>query len=613
MLKSTWEREAAEDWLWPHENDEGQWLTNYGAGLAVRDSSEVVISGLVARRGQNGIVLERVVDSTVELCDASFLSGWGLAMWRSSRNRVEGNRFDYCIRGYAHGRYNRGQDSAGILLFEQSCDNLFALSSVTHGGDGVFGFAGNGALGIEGRAGVGCNGNTFRDNDLSFAAAHGLELTFSFGNRIEDNWIEGNAICGIWAGYSRDTRIAHNRLIANGDAGYGRERGAINAEHGQRIEILGNEIKDNALGVRFWTDADLHLAEEPWTRVNGMGARDNVLAENGFFEPKSWLHLREAGATAVEGVRLWKRGPMLDADASSLEGLEELKPRPKSELQPHLNSWLAWDQRLHLQEEIERRVQGLDHSAEVEVPWQVLRDRSAIVLGAWGPLDFESAYLQRLERGTGTHSWRLLGASGFDSVKRLHGDVTLERAPSMPGALAAEHLSVQPQRGTTSSSYAIEVMIGGERQVLEGWLCAFDWSVVAFSYTFDPREDEAEWRAEALGEEVVTARLRDLKLAFSDGPGRRLGFSDDLSGDHFGVLASSEVELPAGQFLLRTLSDDGVRVKVDGRVEIERWDHHGATEDGALLKLEEAGPVRIEVEYFELDGAAVLEFELRPL
>src|SRR5687768_18079716 len=35
---------------------------------------------------------------------------------------------------------SRGQDSAGILCFEQSSDNLFAENSATHGGDGFFGF-----------------------------------------------------------------------------------------------------------------------------------------------------------------------------------------------------------------------------------------------------------------------------------------------------------------------------------------------------------------------------------------------------------------------------------------------------------------------------------------
>jgi hypothetical protein len=34
------------------------------------------------------------------------------------------NRLDWNVRGYSHGIYARGQDSAGILCYEQSNDNI---------------------------------------------------------------------------------------------------------------------------------------------------------------------------------------------------------------------------------------------------------------------------------------------------------------------------------------------------------------------------------------------------------------------------------------------------------------------------------------------------------
>ena len=52
------------------------------------------------------------------------------------------NRIDWCVRGYSHGFYNRGQDSAGLLMYEQSSRNTVAYNSVTHGGDGLFLWAG---------------------------------------------------------------------------------------------------------------------------------------------------------------------------------------------------------------------------------------------------------------------------------------------------------------------------------------------------------------------------------------------------------------------------------------------------------------------------------------
>ena len=68
----------------------------------------------------------------------SFLSAIGLGMYESSGNKIMHNKIDWCVRGYSHGVYNRGQDSAGILIYEQSNQNLFAYNSVTHGGDGFF-------------------------------------------------------------------------------------------------------------------------------------------------------------------------------------------------------------------------------------------------------------------------------------------------------------------------------------------------------------------------------------------------------------------------------------------------------------------------------------------
>ena len=305
-LKSTKEKEAAEDWLDPHKNDAREWFTNYGAGIYVERSKGVTVRRCRARAGQNGLVLERCETAHVEDNDFSFLSGWGIALWRSSDNRILGNRCDFCVRGYVHGVYNRGQDSAGILLFEQCSRNVLAWNSASYCGDGFFGFAGQEALGSVppttsdfGHVRRGNNDNLIAFNDFSFAAAHGLELTFSFGNRILTNRMEGNAICGIWGGYSRDTLMFGNLLYRNGEAGYGLERGGINIEHGQRNQIVENRFQGNACGVHLWWDADEHLAKLPWSTANGHESRDNCVQANQFDGDAIALHLRDTPGTRV--------------------------------------------------------------------------------------------------------------------------------------------------------------------------------------------------------------------------------------------------------------------------------------------------------------------------
>jgi hypothetical protein len=185
---------------------------------------------------------------------------------------------------------------------------VVAENSATHCGDGFFGFAGQEALGgvapPEGfeHAGKGNNGNHIWGNDFSYAAAHGLEMTFSFDNWIHSNRFVGNAICGIWGGYARETTIAENLFERNGDAGYGLERGGVNIEHGLGNRIEGNRFTANACGVHLWLDDDPHLASLPWVGANGDGS-EGLILRNTFTGDSVAIHLRgSTRATLASGA-----------------------------------------------------------------------------------------------------------------------------------------------------------------------------------------------------------------------------------------------------------------------------------------------------------------------
>ena len=137
-LRSTLAAEDVRDWLRPHDNDANEWEERYGAGISVRDSPGATVRRCRARDGQNGLLLTRSDGSRAYDNDFSFLSGWGIALYRTSDAVVCRNALDWCVRGYSHGVYDRGQDSAGILVFEQCSRNVIARNSATHGGDGLF-------------------------------------------------------------------------------------------------------------------------------------------------------------------------------------------------------------------------------------------------------------------------------------------------------------------------------------------------------------------------------------------------------------------------------------------------------------------------------------------
>jgi hypothetical protein len=151
----------------------------------------------------------------------------------------------------------------------------------------------------------------------------------------------------------------------------------------------------------------------------------------------------------------------------------------------------------------------------------------------------------------------------------------------------------------------VEVRSGAETLVAEGRLLEAQWEVRFFHWETDPREDAAAFAALLAGEPVARAQRPALDLPW------RSGAPDGVRADRFATLATTTLDLPAGRYRIRTVSDDGVRVFVDGACVIENWTHHAPTEDHADVTLSD-GPHAIRVEHFELDGWAHLSFAIEP-
>lgn len=642
-LRSTPQAEDGADWLFPHHNDTVKWRDQYGGALCVEESRRVTIRGVRVRRGQNGILLDRVTESRVYDNDCSFLSGWGLALWRSSRNMISRNAFDFCVRGHVEGVYNRGQDSAGILCFEQSSDNVFVENSATHGGDGFFGFAGREALGelwLEaererlrretGRQDVdelirvppevarefsarGCNRNVLLGNDFSYAPAHGIELTFSEGNVLARNRLVENAICGVWGGYSSDTLIAENLIEGNGGMAYGLERGGINMEHASGNRILANTFRNNKCAVHLWWDNDAALLRSPGVVGNYRGVSGNVMAGNTFIvdaahpfgtlrpgERLIVLQLRDDGTNhvrdnvyAANTVRLELTNAVEFAVPSGLE------PRPDGDLPRYTLP----------------RVKPLGRTRPVGARTH-LRGRDKIVMDEWGPWDHESPLVRAVSAGAGERAWEVFGVRALHAVLPGGGTgLELVRSPGSTGS--SEILRLRAGPGVTP----FEVLLTGENfhRVLRGTLVAATWDVAFFPWKPEqnPRLDLTGWRRLADGPEAVRTRLGALDFNYGWRGPRDLGLGETVTqrgpgGDHFGMIARTSLTLPAGRWRFRTLSDDGVRVLVNGRPVIENWTWHGPTPDEGIIEQAADGEVAVTVEHFEIDGYAVLRLELEP-
>jgi parallel beta-helix repeat protein len=595
-LRSTPKAEDGADWLWPHKNDENEWLKNYGAGIYVEKSDGVTIRRNRARHGQNGLCLDEVNDSKVYDNDFSFLSGWGIAMWRCNRNVISRNAVDFCVRGYSHGVYNRGQDSAGFLVFEQNNDNVFAENSATHGGDSFFGFAGREALGEQGSHEPdwykrrGNNNNLLINNDLSYAPAHGIEMTFSFGNKFIGNRLVGNAICGVWGGYSQDTLIAGNTFENNGEMGYGLERGGVNIEHGRNNRVIHNKFRGNKCGVHFWWDPEGDFLKKPWGKANGSDSTENVIAAN-VFDGDAWVfHFRGKSDVTIGPNTITNVGREIEADKDS-------KVVRKSDLTPEPF------------ETPEYRVYGETRPVGAR---KHLRGRDKMIITEWGPYDWQGPYLQRVADEEQAHVYRLLGDEPLKSAS-VTGDVTVTVKKDDP----QPHVRVTPKTPGTVAPYELSVQTGGESLTRSGVLLSAEWDIKVFAYKSDPRKALPSWHKEAAEHVAFKSSRLDLRYG-GGGPSEIKGIDKavveaKLPRDYFGTMASTTLTIPAGKWRVRTTSDDGVRVWVDGMVEINNWTWHGPAVDESEFTMDEARTVEIRVEHFELDGYAILSLELLPV
>jgi len=600
-LKSTPAAEDGSDWLYPHNNDGNEWLINYGSAIYVEDSNNLIVRHCKVWHGQNALCLDRVDNAKIYDNDFSFNSGWGIALWRSNHNIITRNACDFCVRGYSHDVYNRGQDSAGILMFEQNCDNLIAENSATHSGDGFFGFAGREALGDVGSHAPawyekrGNSRNRLIKNDFSYAPAHGIEMTFSFGNIFYGNRLVENAICGVWGGYSQDTLIANNHFAGNGGMAYGLERGGVNIEHGQNNRIVNNLFKANKCGVHLWWDPEGDFAQKPWAQANGTASKDNLICANEFDGDACALHFRGPSEVTVGQNDLHQVDTRMekDKDVKVHERSDQVRTDVQAPAYPVLGRTRPISARAHL------------------------RGRQNIIMTEWGPWDHASP-LARVIQDTGQsveYELRKMPRTPVVTVEG-HGIKGLRSQPPHPGlpttyTISAIRPGVYP--------YQVQVKAGGFSETFTGTLISVAWDVTFFKWTqaTDPREHLDAWRKLASGSTAISTQVSRLSFLYGGGgPSAQPSLTSldaaHLGSNHFGMMARTRLALSAGTWSVSTLSDDGIRVTVDGDPVIDNWTWHGPTRNTGELTLDRDKTVEIKVEYFEIDGHAVLDLEITP-
>ncbi len=145
-LYSGIEKESLVDWMSYHQNDKDEWLTR-GAAIYLADCDRAEIDHNTILQGQNGLMVTRSSGLKIWNNTIPVPVGHRRRALSHDDSTITHNRIDCCVRGYSHGFYNRGQDSAGLLMYEQSQpQHGVAYNSITHGGDGLFLWAGQSTM-----------------------------------------------------------------------------------------------------------------------------------------------------------------------------------------------------------------------------------------------------------------------------------------------------------------------------------------------------------------------------------------------------------------------------------------------------------------------------------
>ena len=87
-----------------------------------------------------------------------------------------------------------------------------------------------------------------------------------------------------------------------------------------------------------------------------------------------------------------------------------------------------------------------------------------------------------------------------------------------------------------------------------------------------------------------------------------------MTSNNFSARWTGSLLAPSsGSYLFQTVSDDGVRVWVNGVQVINNWsDHSSTTNTSAALTLQAGVRYAVRVEYYDRTGSAVMRLRWRP-
>ncbi|HWB24836.1 MAG TPA: NosD domain-containing protein [Chitinophagaceae bacterium] len=589
QLHSNWRREDVSDWQSYHHNEHGEWK-RYGAGIYLTNCNHAVIKGNTVNDGQCGLMMTRCNYAEVHDNNFSFNSGLGIGMYRSSNNRVYNNTLDFNVRGYSDGIYNRGQDSGGILVFEQCNNNVFAYNSATHSGDGFFLWAGQYTM----DTGLGgCNDNVLYGNDFSYAPTNGVELTFS-RNIIEQNIIN-DCDNAIWGGYSYNTYIFNNGIEGN--------HTGIAIEHGQANEIVFNRFANNITSVKLWGHP---IEPSDWGYPKHRDTKSHTynIYMNSFTDEKTVFDVMETDSLSIGGNRnsLNGREYKLGKGLTAFDTVEYKIAR--------LRAFKYSGQ----QDKDVVRLSGV----RKERLAQTHLGRGQVRVTQWGPYDFNYplVFLQKVDK-EGLYHFEVMHPGGTWQISKLNGFSIIEQH--------SDSLTAKADSSITERSIALQYtgatftdVFGKKHAAGEPYIFSYDefdahpqWNIHFYKWdSVHAADKNYSSFIQSLQTPVYTTTSNKIDYTWWGAIGK------GLPADSFATVATSSMDLPARDYEISVTGDDLVKLFIDDKPVIDAWDASLVDLDentNHTIRMHLSGRHNFKIVHAEIGGLATLMFYLKPM
>jgi parallel beta-helix repeat protein len=627
-LSKTVDQEDVSGLMSYHTNEKDEWL-RYGAGIYLKNCQFAKVDHCTITSGQNGLMLTGCNNGTFWNNTFSFLSGIGMGLYRSSQNKIMHNKLDWCVRGYDQGAYKRGLESAGLLVYEQSSENIIAYNSATHSGNGLLLWAGQYTLDTgEG----GCNDNLVYGNDFSYASANGIEMTFS-RNKVINNRLEG-CIYGIWAGYSFESLILGNR--------FSRNKNAIAIEHGQENSILYNSFEEDTTGIKLWSNKT-QPSEWAYVQKRNTESREYIIENNIFTQTAVPLQLAASHHFLIE-QNTFSEFTSFKID-TSLTDISFVK-----------NNLLLFDPAILLKSPLEKPCKSgsnylanttgklksaptlLSDSTAIEILEYMLKEEAPdsieggynpmlplnhlsgnkySIVDEWGPYDFKSPVLWLRKRGSnGAWDFELLGPAGKWKVKKQKGIQLATVSGSIPGYLKATspgdsltdiEIELEYIGSAITTPFGESIPAGKPYTICyRNFQTPVQWTVKYFTYNKQthPQTAYSAFQKLLATEPLYTQKCSTLAHNRYNNSGKH------MPKDSVATLAEGTFTITKGNYQLQVICDDGVRIWLDGKLLIDHWQAHKPGYKNTKVAM--GGTHKLKVEHYQVSGFPTLVVDIKP-